>query len=463
LFKDVRGLKLTTEHQEAVEAFDVTVYEFLASGRDTGPLLQSLDETDPNMLMGVCLRGYLMKMANLKEWESKSLEVLKRANELALSATPREQMHVQALTAWCAGNLTKTARIWDTILINYPLDLLALRLAHNMHFFLGDIWRMRDSIARVLPHWDEKIPGYGFVLGCHCFALEEAGDYSAAEQHGRRAVDINVNDIWAGHAVAHVLEMQGRRKEGIEWISRHEKDWRKRGLFAKHLWWHRALHYLEFEEFDSVLDAYDRQFWPEPSEDNIDICNSSSMLMRLHMVGIDVGTRWGSVADISSTRTEDRFRPFNDLHFVMALAMSGRITEAEHIIRSMREFCHANDSDRVSVSAVYKDPAIPVGEAIISYSKHDYKSVVTSMLEARYQMRTLGGSWAQRDVWVRMLIDAAIKNDEPNLSRSLLAERIATQPLSGPTWILYSKILKKTGDMAAATAARIEGEKLLAV
>ena len=64
-----------------------------------------------------------------------------------------------------------------------------------MHFFLGDIWRMRDSLARVLPNWDEGIDGYGFVLGCRCFALEEAGQYEEAESIGRRAIDINENFI----------------------------------------------------------------------------------------------------------------------------------------------------------------------------------------------------------------------------------------------------------------------------
>lgn len=461
LLSDVRGLPLTTENFEAVKAFDATVYEFLASGRDTAPLLQSIDEIDPNMLMGVCLRGYLMKMANLKEWDGKSLLALKLAKELSPSATQREQFHVQALDAWCAGDLVKTARIWESILVDHPLDILALRLVHNMHFFLGDVWRMRDSMARVMPSWDDGIHGYGFVLGCRCFSLEEAGDYEAAEPFGRRAIEINVDDIWAGHAVAHVLEMQGRRREGIDWITKHEKEWSKRGLFAKHLWWHRALHYLEFNEFDSVLEAFDREFWPEPSQDNIDICNSSSMLMRLNMAGVEVGPRWKEIADISSTRTRDRIRPFNDLHFIMALSMSGRFKEAEDIVTSMQDFCDTAYTENATLASVYKDAGIPVGKAIISYSKGDYSKVLKIMTDARYAMRCLGGSWAQRDVWVRMFIDSAIKTNQENFAAGLLAERLASQPSSGPTWLLYADELEKIGNSSAAGNARSQGQKYL--
>lgn len=459
---DKRGLELTTDNQTAVDAFDATIEAFLTSGRDTAPLLASLDETDPNMLMGVCLRGYLMRMASLVDLDAKSLVALSTAKKLCRGATTREQMHVDALASWCEGDLIKSGQIWEAILLDNPHDILALRLAHNIHFFLGDIWRMRDSMARVIPRWSQDVPGYGYVLGCRAFSLEEAGEYEKAEPIGRLAVEINENDIWAGHAVAHVLEMKGQRRGGIDWINSHEKAWAKRGLFAKHLWWHRSLHYLEMNNFERVLDAYDREFWPEASEDNIDICNSSSMLMRLHMLGVPVGNRWESISEVSSGRLLDRLRPFNDLHFVMALAMSGKKHAALEIVRSMHDFIDNKITKEVTLVDIYRKAALPVAKAIISYSDKDYSEVVRLMLEARYEMRPLGGSWAQRDVWVRMFIDAAMKDDQVFLSRALLAERTAQQPTSAPTWSLYANILEKVGDSEAAVVARSEAEKLLA-
>ncbi len=462
MFKDKRGLPMTAASQAAVDAFDACVDAFLASGRDAGLLLKGVAEVDPDMVMGQCLRGYFLRLPAQAHLTAQSPDALAKAQALAGTATDRERKHIDALAAWCAGDIRQTNRIWDDILVDHPHDILAMRLAHTMHFFLGDLARMRDSMARVMPRWSDAVPGYGFVLGCRGFSHEENSEFVPAEALGRRAVEINENDIWAGHCVAHVLEAQGRRKEGIAWVDEHEEAWKKRGVFAHHMWWHRALHYLEFERYDDVLDAYDRQFWAEPSEDNIDIGNASSMLMRLAMLGIDVGGRWNSIAHVCAGRVADRLRPFNDLHFIMALVMAGRRAEAEAILASMKDFASPTSDDRSSLAPVYRDAGIPVAEAILAYAARDYARVVRIMLDTRYRMRPLGGSWAQRDVWERMLLDAALKDGQHALARALFAERTAANPTSAPSWKLYAEALEGCGAAGDARAARAKAAALLA-
>jgi hypothetical protein len=462
MFRDKRELDMTASSQAAVDGFDACIDEFLASGRDAGLLLARVAEVDPDMLMGQCLRGYFMRLPAQAHLAAQSFDALAQAESRAGTGTPREQKHVAALAAWCAGDIRRTLAIWEEILLDEPHDMLALRLAHTMHFFLGDLAQMRDSMARVMPRWGEDIPGYGYVLGCRGFSHEENSEFVPAEKLGRRAVEINENDIWAGHCVAHVLEGQGRRQEGIDWVDAHETAWKKRGVFAHHMWWHRALHYLEFERFDDVLDAYDRQFWTAPSEDNIDISNASSMLMRLAMLEIDVGDRWDSVAKVCAGRVDDRLRPFNDLHFVMALAMGGRKREATAILASMHAFADAHPDDSVALAPVYRHAGIPVAEAIIAYASKDYGRIVDIMRDARYRMVPLGGSWAQRDVWVRMLIDAALRDGQFSLARVLLAERTADNPTSAPSWNSYAEALDRCGAEADAATARARAAALLA-
>ena len=463
MYYDKRGLAFTASSQAAVDAFDDSVDEFLAAGRDAATLLKRVSEADPDMIMGQVLRGYFNMLPAHAHLVAQGHEALSRAQALAGDATERERKHVEALAAWCAGDIRRMNAIWDSILIDDPHDILALRVAHTMHFFLGDLAQMRDSMAGVMPRWDESVPGYGYVLGCRAFSLEENHDLARAEKMGKRAVEINEDDIWAGHCVGHVLEAQGRRQEGIAWVDAHEAAWQKRGIFARHMWWHRALHYLELERFDDVLDAYDREYWPEPSEDNIDIGNASSMLMRFDVLGIDVGDRWDSVADVCTGKVATRLRPFNDLHYMMALTMGGRRVEAQALLDSMRAFAEEHPGGSVSVAQIYRDAGIPVAEAIFAHGAKDYARVIDIMMQARYRMLPLGGSWAQRDVWERMLINAAIKDGRHDLARVLLAERTDMAPTSGPSWAMYADALTNCGEGDAAQTARARAAELLAV
>ena len=462
MFHDKRGLPVTAASQAAVDVFDATVEEYLGSGRDAAVILGRLGALDPGMIMGQCLRGCFMLLPSRLHLAPDALDCLAKAKSLAPDATPRERMHVDALAAWCDGDLRRALGVWEAILLDHPHDILAFRLAHHIHFFIGDLLAMRASTARAMPRWSAAVPGYGYVLGCRAFALEENGDPVAGEPLGRRAVELNESDIWAGHAVAHCLETLGRRHDGITWITAHADVWRKRGLFANHLWWHRSLHYLELERYDAVLDAFDKEFWPGPSEDNTDIGNATSILMRLAMLGVDVGDRWEAVAVVCAGRVGDCLRPFNDLHFLMGLAMNGRLEQADAMVAAMRGFAAENAENGVTTAVIARDVGLPVAEAIVAYARQDHARVIERMLAIRYHMVPLGGSWAQRDCWVRMLIDSARKDGRDGLARALLAERVSELPSSAPSWRQYADALERCGDTTQADAARARASTLLA-
>ena len=453
---------MTASGQAAVDVFDAAVDAYLQSGRDVGVIMNRLDRLDPDMLMGHCLRGYFTNLPSRMHLVPHAFDCLAKARRVAGDATPREVAHVDALGAWCDGDLPRALAIWEDILLDHPHDILTLRLAHHLHFFIGDLPAMRASTARALPHWCESVPGYGYVLGFRAFAMEESGDPGAGEPLGRRAVELNEADIWAGHAVAHCLETLGRRHDGISWVTAHADAWRDSSAFVNHLWWHCSLHYLELERFDDVLQAFDREFWPAPSEDNIDIGNATSILMRLVMLGIDVGGRWDSVAEVCVSRVGDCLRPFNDLHFIMGLAMSGRLDAAEAMVAAMRAFATEKASQGVTTAMIARDAGLPVAEAIIAYARNDHARVVERMLAVRYRMVPLGGSWAQRDCWIRMLIDSARKDGRDSLARGLLAERVADLPRSAPSWRQYAAALERCGAVAEAEAARARAAVLIA-
>ena len=167
-----------------------------------------------------------------------------------------------------------------------------------MDFFRANARELRDRIARVLPKWSPEMPGYSILLGMYAFGLEECGDYARAEDAGRRAVAIQPLDCWAHHAVAHVMEMQGRAEDGIGWMIAREPHWSGDDNFFKvHNWWHRALCHLSLNESEEALALYDGPIRETRSAVALDLVDASALLWRMHLVGSDVGDRWRELAN----------------------------------------------------------------------------------------------------------------------------------------------------------------------
>jgi tetratricopeptide (TPR) repeat protein len=287
---------------------------------------------------------------------------------------------------------------------------------------------MRASVERVLPKWSSDLPGYGTVLSCRCFSHEECGDYASAEPSGRAAIEIDPEDIWGTHAVAHVMEMQGRHAEGIAWLEELQRHWGGGANLVHHLWWHRALFHLEQREFDAVLDLYDKRFRDMASpltqaqpDLYIDVQNAASMLFRLERLGLDVGDRWSEIADKAETRIGDCLSAFTLPHWMMALAATGREAAARRMLDGMRE----SGSTEGTVNRIVGRIALPVCEAALAHRRGEYLRTVDLMRPVLDDMHQLGGSHAQQDVLMQLFLDAAIKAERADDVRLILrrAER----------------------------------------
>ena len=456
---DKRDVPLTASSRAAAEAFDSVVDDWLRFGRNTGDLLNSAAEADPDMAMTHCLQGYFFHIMGSAKLLPRARSSLQRAEAGAHGVSQREKMHVAALSAWCHGDLHRARDLLEQVLIEHPRDVLALKLVHFIHFYLGDVAQQRDSIARVMDAWDDTVPGYGYVLGMRAFGLEEAGEYETAEALGREAVERNADDIWAGHAVAHVFEMQGRHREGIDWIAANEAGWRNANNFAYHVWWHKALYHLALEEIEAVIDLYDRRIRADRSDDYLDISNAASLLLRLEIRGHPVGDRWDELADKAAARRHEHVLPFIDAHFMMPLAAKGMHTEAEDMLVSMRAWAAAHDD---TVSPIMREVGIPLAEAVYAFGTGDYGAAVDLLLPIRYAVQRIGGSHAQRDIFQKILIEAALRDLRAPLARALLVERREARPWSPAAWKDYARVLDAVGDAAGAADARATADALLA-
>lgn len=450
--KDERGLDLTTESAEAAETFNAAIRDYLDYRLSAGEKVKSAIAADPTFLMGHCLRGYFMLLIGSSATLPAARKALAQASARAGLASRREQMHVAALAAWCDGDTPQACDIWEQIVAEWPLDLLALRLHHFGNFWLGESRALRDLPAAVIPVWNADTAGYGSVLGMLSFGLEECGEYAEAEKIGRRAVELDAEDLWSIHAVAHVLEMQGRLEDGMAWLHQPAGTWADRNPFKDHLWWHTALFPLEAGDYDRVLALYDSEVKVQENAFYLDVQNAASLLLRLEFCGIDVGDRWHLLAEVAEKRIGDHVLGFTDTHFMMALARDGRRNAAEKMLASLRDF--AVSPSRNAAATIAQPLTIPVCEAVLAFAGKDFNRAVELLLPLRYRLQGLGASHAQRDIFSQILIESAIGAGRITLARHLLAQRTTLKPNSRYTRQRYADALEVCDEVDVAADLR---------
>ena len=425
--QDAYGLDLTTDSDEAVSAWDTTIAASLEHRLIAADHVKAALQADPDFVMALCMRAGMMLQIGSNQVHPKIAETLARAKANEKGATRREQMHVAALEHWLAGNLSKACKVWEELLDQWPADIMALRLHHNGSFWTGNRDALFKAPAAVLKALGEDARASGFIMGMVAFGMEENGEYEGAEKFGCMAVERNENDLWALHAVAHILEMQCRHDEGRNLLNQPYGTWTDRSPFKDHLWWHSALFSLEKGDIPRVLELYDREVRVDETGFYLDVQNAASLLKRLELVGVDVGTRWEELADLAESRFGDHVMPFTDAHFMLALTGAGRLEAARGYLASLKDFAGTRESE---ISLVTRNVTVRLCEGLLACAQGRCDEAADILYAMRDELTPMGASHAQRDVFQQVMIDAVTRAGRDKIARALLDERHSLRPNS---------------------------------
>jgi hypothetical protein len=431
---------------EAVRHFDTALHCFNVYRGDPLGELDAAIAAAPSFAQAHLLKAFILALATEP---AANAEAARMAGELrALPLDPRDQSLLRILEQLVAGNWVAAASAMDFHNMQYPRDLAALQAGHLMDFFRGSARDLRDRIARALPHWSASVPGYHAVLGMYAFGLEEAGDYARAEAVGREAVDLEPLDCWAHHAVAHVMEMQGRAEDGIGWMAAREPHWADDSNFFKvHNWWHRALCHLDLGQLDQVWSLYDGPIRGRRSPMAMDLIDASALLWRVWLSGHDPGARWSELAEAWDAHADGRLYPFNDVHAVMAYLGAGR-TDAMDRLRAAQDASASASSD---TARWIRGVARPLIDGFTAFAHGDYPTAVETLHPVRFVANQFGGSHAQRDVIDWTLTEAAIRAGMRDVAVSLAHERLALKPHSP----VNRDFLRRAGALPAGAVATV--------
>ncbi len=421
---DSAGHVVTGATSAGLEHLESAAHQFRCYIGDPVAAVDAALAAAPELAMAHVLKGYL----HLLGTEPAALPIARECHSAAakLAGTDRERGHVAAIQHLIEGRWRAAGRALEDVSVDYPCDALALHAGHQIDFFRGDSRMLRDRIARALPAWRPSIPGYHALLGMHAFGLEETGDYAQAERQGRAAIERERRDTWAWHAVAHVHEMRNQPEEGIAWMSSDTDAWSRDSFFSVHNWWHLAVYHLELGETEAALRHFDGPIFGTPSNVVLNLIDASALLWRLALRGVDVGDRFGAVADLWAPIAGAGNYAFNDLHAMMTFVGAGRAMEQQAVLDAQRTAL-ASDGDNAEFT---REVGHAATRAIQAFGQGRFAECVELLRPIRHSAHRFGGSHAQRDLLDQTLIEASRRGGFDALAAALINERAAVRPRS---------------------------------
>lgn len=416
------GLKTTLSNPDAIEDWNQTILSFLSHNANIAKNLDlAISRTEffpmPHIASGF-FSMLLGQRGLIKSAKTSFKTATNQANTVGI--TEREQNYLHGLQSIISGNHTEAINHIHNVLQQHPEDGFAAKLVHAIQFIIGDVKGMRSTLDKIIKSYSSDNPATSYIQGCYAFALEEAGDYKNAEKIGRQAFGQTNNDAWALHAVAHVYEMTNQVPAGIDWLQSNNSAWVHCNNFRFHCWWHLALFYLDRGQYDFVLSLYDSEIRYNKTDDYRDIANGASLLARLEIEQVDVGTRWEELAIASEKHTDDNCLVFADLHYMLSLTLGNHAHTAKILATNAGNFAKTGNS---FMSNITNEVGIAVMAGISAYKKQNYLTAFHHLSNAWPNLQKIGGSHAQRDVFVRLTIESAIRSGRADFAKNLITTR----------------------------------------
>src|ERR671937_2348729 len=275
---DAYGLPVSTADPEALALYDRAVRALQAWQADALALFRAAAERDPGLALAhagaaVCLF--------LEERFPETKAATEAARAAVSGQTERERSHVAGQTAWTSGQVAPAETLMREHLTRWPRDAMVLQRLYYVYFWLGKF----PEMLALTESLRGRYLGSSFALGLHAFALEEAGRCTEAIGIAEQALQLEPNDPWSVHALAHALYESASYDAGVTKLPSAIHPCRGVNWFRNHLLWHLALLHFARGDYGRAAAMSRSVFERTPSAIIGDLHDSISLLWRLALAG----------------------------------------------------------------------------------------------------------------------------------------------------------------------------------
>lgn len=402
MLKDSQELLVTTDSVQVIAGINRFINQALSYGKDAETeILQAITADPTCSLAHAYAAAYYLSQENSTDWQQAQPH-LQAAKQYLTKITTREKLYVQAISAWANKQIDVAIALHEEITDRFPRDLISVQQGQYHYFYLGNQAKLLQIAQKVLAsNCQQK-----YLSGMVAFGLEQCHQLRAAEDMARQAIIFNRDDPWAHHAIAHVMETEMRVDEGIAWMESFADTWENcNSMLYTHNWWHIALYYINKGNNAKVIRLYDDYIWGNANKKSSkDQVGAISLLLRLELRGVNVGNRWQDISNHLDCRIHEHALPFQDLHYIYALAKAGKTDSANKMLDSIQKYTLSLNA---FVRSSWLEVAIPAARGMVAHAQGDFKKTMNECEPILSRLHEIGGSHAQRMLFEQVYLHAA--------------------------------------------------------
>ena len=407
MFKDRFDQPVSAASALAVERNDAAVARLFALQPGADALVDDALAADADFALAHCTKARTLLQsgdaASARRWA-------RRAQELAAPLPERERRHAEIVCRAIHGESATALGLVRDHAAAWPRDAVPLSFALGVYGLLG-FGGFKDFEAQQVALLESVAPAWGkqdwWFLAALGWARVEVGDAERGIPLLERALDLNAANANAVHGRAHGYYEQGAATEGAAFIAAWLPSYSRKAVLHGHLSWHRALFALQGGDVEQALQIYADAVAPDASEalPMFTMIDSASFLFRhaLHGHAPDAA-RCQRLADYAARHFPKPGVPFVNVHLAMAHALAkdhGALERlAAGVATMLEEGRQASGPVVASVCAAIAD---------YGAERHGAAAAIKDLLP---ETARLGGSRAQRDVFVDLAASALLRSGD---------------------------------------------------
>ena len=449
-FTDCYGLPVTTGSREALDWYNRGIRGLLGFHKDTAGCFEKALALDPQFNMARSHLGMAYFLDETAEQVARAKECFTRSCTAMEHLTDRERDVLETVLMWAQGNAREALERMRTALAARPGEVTLLQKLYFAYFMQGMADKMLDVVAPVVPRY----PDDSYVLGMYSFGLEETRDFARAFEFGWKARALNPTDAWSLHALAHCHYETGAFAGGVTLLNEALPQCDNVGFFRTHLTWHHALFLWEQGKNQQALAIYRHLFPGDEVMLPPNFVDAVTLLWRLNLSGVPTPNEWQTlIPSIEKLRTLQTYL-FNQMHVALGLTGARRAEWTTAYLESLRSRV------RPDRPGVVGEVAVPAIEGLLAYSKEDYRRTVDCLWPIRDRIVGIGGSNAQREIFIDILADACLRSGAYKEAVEVLEAKRQNRPDRPLALVALEKAYQGAGETSKATDARAAAQRL---